>query len=590
MKRYYPIYILAFLAAAVMPYQASAQNLDPTVEVNRAYEGKLIEVDKPSIEMAVPDSVLRFDLDFDYAVFENPYKGAYEFKPYAMTMQPVKAPSAQNSFYLKAGAGLRPVSLSVMPVFDMVWAPVTRNQFKMNVYAGHDSYIGRYMNMPSFDPASAASVDVLKMKGETGRGYYDLFSKAGVDGRYDWDEGTVKMDVGYLGIAEKYDARDDLFNGLNVSASVASKDLGQLFNYEAGASYSFGNDRLEYADKGKYGLSEHDVRVFGRLKASLMENHKMLFELGVDNVSYSGEFSSGTSRLVFAPAYQFRIGRLDVDAGFRVEAIVPGRDSSMFASKGQYIYPDVTVAYHLIPEMMKVYAHVGGGTKMNTFSSLLKENHHLDLFSAFDGPLMDNTIESVSVAMGLKGRAGSVFAYDLRGGYADYSNALLEKIVIAAMPGSETLKYLPGIGYSPYRKAFAEADMRFENEGLKADARVKYNHCWFKDGVETAGLFLPAALEGEASVMYGWNRRVYLGLDCIWSTARRSGTVLYQDGTLKKASVPGYADLGVDFEYLASRKFSFWMRGGNLLNMAVQRNLLYAETGPYFALGICLNL
>ena len=41
----------------------SAQDLDPTIEVSRAYEGKLIEVHKPSLEMAVPDTMHRFDLD-----------------------------------------------------------------------------------------------------------------------------------------------------------------------------------------------------------------------------------------------------------------------------------------------------------------------------------------------------------------------------------------------------------------------------------------------------------------------------------------------------------------------------------------------
>ena len=77
---------------------ASAQNLDPTVEVNRSYEGKLMEVHKPMLEMAVPDSVLRFDLDFDYEVFDNPYKGAYEFKTYTMQLQPVGKAAEQKSF------------------------------------------------------------------------------------------------------------------------------------------------------------------------------------------------------------------------------------------------------------------------------------------------------------------------------------------------------------------------------------------------------------------------------------------------------------------------------------------------------------
>ena len=56
---------LAVVAGLVFCGMAHAQNLDPTVVVDRAYEGKLMEVHKPALEMAVPDSVMRFDLDFD---------------------------------------------------------------------------------------------------------------------------------------------------------------------------------------------------------------------------------------------------------------------------------------------------------------------------------------------------------------------------------------------------------------------------------------------------------------------------------------------------------------------------------------------
>jgi hypothetical protein len=84
---------------------ASAQNLDPTVVVSRDYEGKLMEVHKPRIEMAVPDSVLRFDLDFDYSVSDSPYKGAYDFTPYVLDMRPAASVRETNNLYLNAGAG-----------------------------------------------------------------------------------------------------------------------------------------------------------------------------------------------------------------------------------------------------------------------------------------------------------------------------------------------------------------------------------------------------------------------------------------------------------------------------------------------------
>ena len=68
-------YAIAALALALTCGGLSAQNLNPTVSVSREYEGKLMEVSKPSVNMAVPDSLTEFNLKFDYSVFENPYRG-----------------------------------------------------------------------------------------------------------------------------------------------------------------------------------------------------------------------------------------------------------------------------------------------------------------------------------------------------------------------------------------------------------------------------------------------------------------------------------------------------------------------------------
>ena len=86
-------YTFATVLLAAVTLSLSAQNLDPTVEVRRAYEGKLTVTHKPQFEMMVPDSVQHFRLDFDYSVFDSPYKGSYEFNPYKTVMNPVAVTS-----------------------------------------------------------------------------------------------------------------------------------------------------------------------------------------------------------------------------------------------------------------------------------------------------------------------------------------------------------------------------------------------------------------------------------------------------------------------------------------------------------------
>ena len=95
------IYLSAVFFVAL---SAGAQNLNPTVSVTRDYEGKLMEVHKPSMAMFVPDSLHRFDLDFDYSVFANPYKGA----PGCVTIFRQDAESAGGGgISAQANAGLR---------------------------------------------------------------------------------------------------------------------------------------------------------------------------------------------------------------------------------------------------------------------------------------------------------------------------------------------------------------------------------------------------------------------------------------------------------------------------------------------------
>ena len=580
------IYTLLAASLTFCSVAASAQNLDPTVEVNRSYEGKLMEVHKPMLEMAVPDSVLRFDLDFDYEVFDNPYKGAYEFKPYTMQLQPVGKAAEQKRLYMRLGAGNGLEALSLHPSADFVWSPFLRERFKMDIYARHRSYVGEYRKV---DAPDLSQKDVnLKMKSSYRRADYDFLTQAGVDARYDWADGTVRLDAGYYGIAERYGSQSNMYNALDVRAGVASKDYGQFINYDVYASYRFGIDRYEYKNLVEDSLTEHEISVLGKLKAVLMDDHKAMFELGVDNHSYD---FAGVSKLTFAPHYMFRYGNWGFDAGFRIEALVHAGDSTCFASKGQVVYPDVTVDYQLIPGVMKAFAKVGGGTKVNSFSSLLAGNHHFDMYYGHGKAFMDNTIENISAALGLEGRAGARFTYGVRTGYAMYGNAPLETVVVGMLPDDDQLAFMPGIAYAGYQNVYAAADLSWVTERFRVDGNVMYRHSWFEDlETRTGGYFLPAALTGEVAFEYNWHKRIFLGMDCDFSTGRRQGSVLFADGAIKPAKVPGYADLGLNFEYLTTRSFSVWFRGGNLLDRAIQRNLLYAEKGIYFAAGICLNL
>ena len=90
--------------------------------------------------MAVPDSVLRFDIDVDYTVNAAPYRGAYEFRPYILDVRPEKAENDARTFFLRLGAGY-----SLHPVADFVYSPKLKSgNFSVSLYGTHRSYFGKY--------------------------------------------------------------------------------------------------------------------------------------------------------------------------------------------------------------------------------------------------------------------------------------------------------------------------------------------------------------------------------------------------------------------------------------------------------------
>lgn len=543
----------------------SAQNLDPTVVVNQAYEGKLFQVHKPSIEMAVPDSLTRFELDFDYLVFEKPYKGSGGFSPYVLTMKPVPTVEDSRQLYLNVGA-----RYALHPTLDLVWSPFRGHSFKMDVYAMHRSYVGRYERW---------SEDEADWKG------YDLMSEAGVNGRYEASSMSAGFDVSYFGLASEDPLKKRTYDAMDVRLGLTSKPAGSsYFRYDVQASYRYAKDRFAFTGADKDWLSEHLVELDAVLGQVFDGGHKILCDVNVDVAAYSHcDFASATGHVALVPRYVLARERWAVDAGVRIAKVIRSNSSDKaFASRDQIVYPEVKAWLSILPDAMRLYAYIGGGNKLNTYASLLEKNHHTDPgFGLYGHDLLDVTVERVSTSIGLEGRIGSKFSYDVRTGYVCYANDLLEAVAVVPTENVENApSYLPGIGYASYQKYYAAADLRFETDPFRIDGSVVYTSTW--DMKDAEGLFAPAALKGEVSAEYNWKRRLYAGVDCGFSTPRKSSGMDFR--------IPGYVDLGIYCEYALNRKLSFWARGGNLLNMTIQRNPLYAEKGVAGTVGICLNL
>lgn len=560
-------YALSLVAVTVSAVSL-AQNLDPTVEVSRAYEGNLVEVHKPSLEVSVPDTVQQFRLDFDYSVFDSPYKGSYEFNPYMASMRPASSAVNPKTFYLRAGAGYR-----LNPVADIIWSPAFRKGFRMDVYASHRSYVGDYRAIvPEVRDMQTFLVPGGKWNG------YDLKTDAGTSGCYEWTRGVMDFDLAYLGIHSKDYMKPRSYNAVNASVGVASKASGNFF-YDVDLGYRFA------ADKSLQRIRENFFSLDADLGPKIKSVHKILFDMGLDMALYSNASDWGTARMNFTPHYVFEKGRWKLDVGLKIDFLVASDDDSESESvdRQQVVYPDVQVEFAAIENAMNLYASATGGNYLNTYTDVVRRNHFADA-SFFYGNGLQSTVERLNAAIGVKGRIGSRFSYDLRGGYAGYGNMLLDAVYV-----SPDLESPAGIGYSGCSKAYVGLDMLLDTERFRFDADLAYAHYW---GFEAKPYLLaPASFTGEASVEYNIRKRIFFGVDCSFASARKNLVPVSNiDSADRYFRIPGYADLGAFAEVVTSRKLSFWARGGNLLNMTIQRTPLYAEGGISFTVGICLNL
>ena len=106
-----------------------AQNIKESVQVTNDYQTVFDDFNKQSARTVVPDSMYRFDYNFDYSVFDTPYKGSYDFTPYNVSITPSRREDTSSRFYLRAGAGV-----SLRPVLDAVYTPVSAPNASLSLF------------------------------------------------------------------------------------------------------------------------------------------------------------------------------------------------------------------------------------------------------------------------------------------------------------------------------------------------------------------------------------------------------------------------------------------------------------------------
>lgn len=614
MRKIYLVSAAMLMTAAV----SFGQNFNPTVEVTNTYQGNASEVRKPLLGMNVPDSLLRFDLDFDYEVFEKPYQGAYSFKPYMLNMRPAKDAWRGRQLYLKAGAGY-----TLHPRFEFVFSPEQSGPFQMSVYASHKSYFGNYHEIK---PELKDDLYRLEKSGNGFKGY-DALTSAGFDGRYNWDRAILSFGLGYYGVAAKDSRMSRCLNAFDFKARVRSNnDAESYFYYDVAMKGRIASDKMDL-DKipvrmysgglsGKWNILSPDRQgeswfVLDGLAGTVLDSRRsILVGFEGETASYGRFYDGNIGRVALVPSYRLQSGRWNLNLGVKFEAMFRNDASDTLAfrkmggGKGQIVYPDVHVSF-AAGNGVALYADATGGSRLNTYSSQISRNHHLNpsfLVPANLGlmtSLVDNTVENLNAKVGVRGSISSSFRFDLNGGVGIYENLMMESGRFVQN------SFSPDVVYSDANIIYANALMGLQAGRFNVDADLRFRNLSFPDNdADNLGFALPK-YSGGIKLTYNINSRLYAGFSVEASSWRegRCGRLAFKEHPdlvedsfeyafeeMVEARIPGYVDFGLNCGYKFNRKWTLWLESGNLLCQTIQRTPFYAEKGPWVTAGISLNL
>lgn len=516
--------VIVLLAASLGLH---AQNFNPSVEVTNEFLTNTQTADRLCMPMSVPDSVTRFQLQFDYNVFANPYAGSYSFVPYVVNLIPEAAQYDGSSFFLRAGAGY-----TLHPELTAAYSKKLGKKTYFNVFQTLKGYCGPYHNT---------------LEGGYYNGY-DLSETFGVSVFMDFASVSIVPTVSYNGIAVQDLWQEGLFHNLHADLRVSGKP---------GASKYTDYDMDFLYDYSVQGAIQENRWVLGGSLAPYFDRAERFetdFEIGY--TGHSGEYSAVLYNIVTKPHFRFSRKRTVLVAGLRADFI-----------DRLFVFPDLSFRTSIFKNTLGLYASLTGGTSIHSFASLKQQDHHFAPLYASQSLLGSYSVERYNARVGTSCCIGSIVSADAFVGYASNKDALLYNVQRFLVPVD-------------YNYSYAGLEVKLDTRSFKLSAAARYTDAELGETL----CYAPASFTSNSSVRYVWRSRLGLGLDLKTSSGMKAPQ------TEGVHSIAPYQDLGMDAEYDFPSGFSVWGRVGNILDQRVEVTPFIAERGINFTAGICLKL
>ena len=558
--RYRKIYtgILIMLGIALRPGGLFAQQkIDPTLEVTREFDGAMLNIHKSALNTDIADSLKDFRIDFNYTIFDKPYKDLYEFTPIASAQ--IYRPEAEREPVFRLEGG---VSFPFTPEAELWFRPNLKKGNLLNMELGYSGFWG---DLPVAEFSRAENGFV---KGEKSDADFTRFRAAADYAKY-WKHDMLLASVNYGNGSGSYrNSLSHTFNTAGVSAKIRSlKENARRINYDVDFSWQYTDDSRSF---DALSLKENLITAKVEAGPNFGRYNRFTVLLNSENVLYSGiqEYRYGIFEIM--PRYRFEKGRFFLRAGIKLSGRYKSKDDTDKYHNPFFI--NAKVSFELVKKHLWLYGEIDGKNLINNYSYMLGRNFWIEQEADLKAAALP-----FEVQVGFKGSAASRFTYDI---FAKYST-------VDGLPQFVNLNNTNQLSiiYSDCDIFTFGTEMGFISKRFKGSAR--FTHSLFSDSGETAsGHYGYAPTKLDFSAEYNCRERIFIGM----SLKFRSRADIYDAryGNME-LSAPSYTNLSVKIKYVFNHNFALFAQGCNLLDQTIMQCPVYIEKGISAGAGIIVK-
>jgi len=529
--------MLTILVLSVWCMGANAQ-ISSTVEVQKDFEAGMGNILKSPLDPEIPDTLHRFELNFDYSIFDRKYTDLYDFTPMAAADLNRNRDIRYPWLYvdLNYGSLVAPqASLYIQPRLGEKHSLVFRGSHSSLWEGKMDEDLGNRS-----DTDAGAHYRYHFRRGEIRAGMSFTNSFRQLHTRYDWTEPGEEEESGEI-----------KSNIMGAYLSSHSPDDGtSVFCYNVDLKY---HRTMELSENFLDGTIDVGV--------SLRNTHRFLLGAHIQN-------AGNRSVMEAIPRYRFTSGRWDIDAAaiftFATEQI----------DRTTAIMPRAHVSFQAVRNSLRLFVSAVGSNSLGSAYRL----RMLNPWAAIPADLKNECIPLEAEA-GVRGCISDIFTYELSGGWTYALNRL-------SFEWDQTARYDECDWFH------AGAAMYLATEKVTAKLGARYNIL-----PQGGKVYMKPELEADASVTANIRQRWFITINCDLCTESTAATTIPSVSGIPDdiespvlRTLPGYVNPGAEVAYHITPFLSARIFGRNLLNQDIYHVSEYREKGITVGAGVTLKL